>query len=126
MKNNICKLAISDLRVWVHLGYGKEEKHNPQLVSIDVEIIFNKHPPAVETDQLDDTLCYLKAVESIQALTQKNRFNLIENLGAKVHEAIYNTIKIENHNLYNVNVVVKKMSPPVPGVHGFVSFSYGG
>lgn len=126
MKNNICKLSISDLRVWVHLGCGEEEKHHPQLVSIDIEIHFNKQTMAIKTDQLDDTICYLKAVESIQALAQTNRFNLIESLGAKIYDVIYNTIKTEDRDLYSINVVVKKMSPPVPGIHGYVSFSYGG
>jgi len=35
-----CNLLISDLRLWVHLGYSAEEKYHSQLVSVNIDFTF--------------------------------------------------------------------------------------
>lgn len=120
------QLTISDLRVWVHLGCSEQEKHHPQPVSIDIQVNFKQHPEAIYTDSLEDAFCYLKASELIQAALKERQFNLIEYLAAFVHDTIYQAM-IEGSQLrMDLVVTVKKLSPPVPGVHGGVSFVYAG
>ena len=90
------------------------------MVSFNIDINFKTPPIATKTDKLEDTVCYLQIVQSIKKLCHNKRFNLIESLAYDV----YNTI-ILNHNT-EAKVTVHKLSPPVPGIHGGVMFTYSG
>ncbi len=114
------------MRVWAHLGCSEEEKLHPQLISITLEFHFNSPPLGMRTDRLEDTLCYLKTVENVQILIQNKRFNLIEHLANSIYEVISDLVKTENQDLLALKVIVHKVAPPVPGVHGGVSFSCSG
>lgn len=83
-------------------------------------------PKGTVTDQLDDTVCYLKLVQAIQNLCQKKRFNLIEHLGYDVHQVVTTLLKDHSQNVADLKVTVRKIAPPVPGVHGGVTFTYAG
>lgn len=51
-KKHLCNLLISDLRVWVNLGYRAEERFYPQLVSINIDFTFKSPPLGLTPDQL--------------------------------------------------------------------------
>ena len=124
--NSPCILSIHDLRIWIHLGCGEAEKQNAQLVSFNIELSFKTPPEGIRTDDLNDTVCYLEITKKIQDLCQSKRFNLIEHL---VHEVRQETISLLNdkpHNIADLKITVHKLAPPVPGVHGGVTFSYAG
>jgi len=82
------KLIIADLRLWVHLGWGEEEKLYPQMVSIDIEVIFKNPPKAITTDYLEDTICYAQLVQKVREVCAGGRFNLIERLVGDIHDAL--------------------------------------
>lgn len=117
-------LTVTDLRTWVHLGCGEEEKHHPQLVSITLLFAFAQPPLGVKTDQLSDTVCYLKTVEAIQQFVENNRFNLIEHLAGSIHHQVCTLVAATNTSLTSLKVTICKVAPPVPGIHGGVSFTY--
>ena len=119
-------LLISDLRCWVHLGCGDEEKFHPQMVKIDLEFFFKYPPKAMLTDDLNDTVCYLKSARSIQDLCSKKRFNLIEHLACDIHNTISGMLGDASSMVSSLKVSVCKASPPVPGVHGGVQAIYCG
>ena len=119
-----CKLSINDLRLWIHLGCGPEEKVNPQQVSVDIDFFFDKAPLGIETDNLEDTLCYLKIVEAIQALVKQKTFNLIEHVVGCIHKVIHAELSSRKSAGVNYEVAVRKVAPPAPGVYGGVTFSY--
>ncbi|WP_264337723.1 dihydroneopterin aldolase [Wolbachia endosymbiont (group B) of Dolichovespula media] len=119
-----CNLLISDLRLWVHLGCSAEEKSSPQLVSIDVDFTFKSPPSGHTTDQLKDTICYLEVVQNIQSLVQGKQFKLIEHLTHEIYRAINNLLLRKKHIISSVRVTTHKITPPVPGVHGGVFFTY--
>lgn len=121
---NDCKLVISDLRIWLHLGCGEEEKYHPQLVHFDIELIFHAPPKGMASDQLVDTVCYVDIVSEIQALCKSKPFNLIEHLVQCVHEDICNTLGDKKEAIALINITVNKIGAPVPGVHGGVHFNY--
>ncbi len=123
-KATLCKLFISDLRIWVHLGCSAEEKHHPQLINLSIEFTFSSPPLGLVTDQLEDTICYLETVQHIQNLCQNKQFNLIEYLTSDVHRAIDEMLGAKRESLSLIKVRVHKMAPPVPGVHGGVHFTY--
>lgn len=112
------------MRIWVHLGCTSEEKYNSQLVSIDIHFLFSSPPPGVQTDCLNDTVCYLKIVELIQALVKKKSFNLVEHLTSQIYEITYQHLLDLRWKDITLAVSVNKVSPPVPGIHGGVTFSY--
>jgi dihydroneopterin aldolase len=114
------KLSIHDLRLWVHLGCGHEERHHPQKMSITVDVYFNNCPKGAKTDNLNDTACYLQTVNTIIMLAQNQHFHLIEHLAQSIHQAIINHLSLADA----VSVTVLKMAPPVQHVHGGISFTY--
>ena len=117
---------IADLRIWVHLGCSEQEKYNPQLVSFTLEFNFKSSPKAVASDQLDDTICYFEIAECVKKLCQQKQFNLIEHLTAEVYIAIEKELGAKRNLISHFDVTLSKLHPPIPGVHGGVSFSYTG
>jgi hypothetical protein len=49
--NKLLKLSILDLRIWVHLGCTEQEKFNPQLVSLNIELYFKSLPEGARNDK---------------------------------------------------------------------------
>ncbi|MDX5495748.1 MULTISPECIES: dihydroneopterin aldolase [unclassified Wolbachia] len=119
-----CNLLISDLRLWVHLGCSAEEKFHSQLVSVNIDFTFKSPPLGLTTDRLEDTICYLEVVQSIQSLVQSKQFNLIEHLTHDIYRAINNLLVQKKHIISSIRVTAHKVAPPVPGVHGGVLFTY--
>jgi dihydroneopterin aldolase len=119
-----CNLLISDLRLWVHLGCSAEEKFHSQLVSVNIDFTFKSSPLGLTTDRLEDTICYLEVVQSIQSLVQSKQFNLIEHLTHDIYRAINNLLVQKKHIISSIRVTTDKVAPPVPGVHGGVLFTY--
>jgi dihydroneopterin aldolase len=119
-----CNLLISDLRLWVHLGCSAEEKFHSQLVSVNIDFTFKSSPLGLTTDRLEDTICYLEVVQSIQSLVQSKQFNLIEHLTHDIYRAINNLLVQKKHIISSIRVTTHKVAPPVPGVHGGVLFTH--
>ncbi len=118
------KLTVSDLRLWVHLGCSPEEKARLQEISVEVSFSFGILPAGVKTDALQDTFCYAEMVGYIQhALTKHQPFNLVEHLAGCLYATIYRRLLEENFNQVLVQVTVNKLAPPVPCIHGGVSFT---
>jgi dihydroneopterin aldolase len=118
------KLSIFDLRIWVHLGCSEQEKFHPQLVSFDIDLIFKTIPNAVITDKLEETICYLGIAEKVKSLCKNKYFNLIEHLSYNIYKVINESLNENRLFIELINVTTKKISPPVPGINGGVSFSY--
>ncbi|MDG7052442.1 MAG: dihydroneopterin aldolase [Wolbachia endosymbiont of Alcedoecus sp.] len=120
----LCNLLIRDLRIWVHLGCSTEEKFHSQLVSINVDFTFQSPPVGFITDRLEDTICYLEVVQSIQSLAQSKQFNLIEHFTRDVYIIISKLLMQKRHTISSIRVATHKVAPPVPDVHGGVLFTY--
>ncbi|QKX02217.1 dihydroneopterin aldolase [Wolbachia endosymbiont of Dirofilaria (Dirofilaria) immitis] len=120
----LCNLFIQDLRLWIHLGCGIEEKFNLQLVSISIDFIFKSPPLGFITDQLGDTICYLEVVQNIKSLVQNKQFNLIEHFNHDICVTVSNLVMQKKHIISSIKVVTHKVVPPVPDVHGGVVFTY--
>jgi dihydroneopterin aldolase len=123
-KRHVSELIISDLRLWVHLGCGEEEKYHVQPISVTIQILLPTPPVGIKTDVLADTFCYLQAVETIKAVIKKESFNLIEHLTGRIYAAVHQNLAKEGYTEATLTVTVNKMSPPVPDIHGGVSFRY--
>jgi dihydroneopterin aldolase len=120
------ELKITDLRLWVHLGCSVEERANPQAVSISASFVFPAAPDGAYTDLISDSICYRRAVELIQETVEDKEFNLIEHLTIRIYDTLLNYINEVRYNNLQIKVVATKISPPIPGLYGGVSFSYSG
>lgn len=123
MSNNSSNLTISDLKLWIHLGCSDQEKYHPQLVSFDILIDFFQNPQAVLSDKLEDSVCYANITNIVKETISNKKYNLIEYLAANTYDEI---IKHTGNKEISLTVTVKKLSPPVKDIHGYVSFTYKG
>lgn len=124
--DNSCKLTISDLRLWVHLGCSEQEKYYPQCVAFNVSITFSKNLKALSSDNLYDGFCYAKATKLLKESLAKKRYNLIEYLASDVYNILQSSLKKLGFTDSSLSVTVTKLSPPVSDIHGGVSFTYNG
>ncbi len=78
----------------------------------------------MQTDRLSDTVCYFKAIELIQNLVKERSFDLIEHLTGNIYEMLYRYLMDLQRKDIALKIQINKVSPPVEGIHGGVSFSY--
>ena len=122
-----CHLNLADFRLQVHLGVSEQEKINTQPISISVQIYFTQAPQGLITDQLADTFCYFAMTQNIKAfVSQHEPFNLIEHLGAGIYACIYRDLLEQGFTDTKLEVSVKKLAPPIAGLHGGVTLTYCG
>ena len=124
MKQETCTLSINDLRIWVSLGCGSQEKFNPQLVSIQINLVFKQLPKGAKTDRIKDTVCYSEIVTDIQKFCQEKQFDLIEYLTNEISKTIIQTLGTKKDSIDIIKITISKVSPPVAGVHGGVALTY--
>lgn len=124
--NSLSKLIISDLRLWVHLGCSQQERHHAQCVSFDICITFPENPKATASDDLNDGFCYAQATDLIKEAIESKSYNMIEHLATYVHNILHTSLKQKGFSDAYSSVTVVKLSPPVPNIHGGVSFTYCG
>jgi len=122
--DKLFKLSILDLRIWVHLGCSDQEKFNPQLVSLDIELYFKSLPEGATSDKLEETVCYSQLVLNVKSFCQNRKFNLIEYLTAEIYKVVEESLNPHRSLIASIKVTGHKMSPPVPDIHGGVTFTY--
>lgn len=115
------ELNFERLRLLVRLGWGEEERRFPQPIDLSFTIRFANPPSACETDELVDTTCYFKISEAVKVYCAERSFNLIEALGRQLHSVIRQQLPSDAQLL----VKVTKVFPPIAGLTGGVTFSYG-
>lgn len=115
------ELRFEKLRLLVRLGWGDEERRVPQPIDLSITIKFETPPAACETDHLDDTICYAKLSEAAREYCAERSFNLIERLGAQLFKVLREQLPSQAY----LRVEVTKVSPPIAGLHGGATFTYG-
>ena len=112
------------MRIWVHLGCTEQEKFNPQLVSLNIELYFKSLPEGARNDKLEGTVCYAALVQKVKSFCRNRQFNLIEHLTAEIYQVVKDSLKQHRSLVTFIGVTGHKMSPPVPDIHGGVTFTY--
>ncbi len=112
------KLVISDLKVWVHLGFSPEERYESQLVSIDVHLYFSND------ELINNILSYAKIVQYIKTMAESKPFNFMDHLTATLHEGIKNLLSVEfkyskasGLSFFSIEVNGRRLDPPMPEEH---------
>lgn len=82
------KILIENLKVITGIGISREEREQYQeiLMNIECEVDFSR---AMVTDSIDDTVDYRKLAETIRDFCKKHSFHLLEKLGGKLLELLF-------------------------------------
>lgn len=82
-----CSLEIKGLRLRTIIGVLEEERVSKQEVELDIKINLDLIP-ALESDNLQDTVDYALLTEKISFIVENSSFNLIESLGHTILKEI--------------------------------------
>jgi len=110
------KIIIKGLKLFAYHGVNPEEKQNGQNFVLDAKL-YVPLKAAGQSDALDDTVNYAKAVKLITAVFSANSYDLIEKAAAKVAESLLEQFpKIEQ-----VDITLKKPEAPVKAEFEYVA-----
>ena len=85
---------------------------------------FQAPPVGVINDNLEDTVCYSRLVKNIKNFCRDKKFNLVEHLTAEIYKVVNESLQQNRSLVTSINVTTHKISPPVPDIHGGVTFTY--
>jgi len=90
-------------------GVSKAERETGRRFEVDCELEVDiAH--AAETDKLADTVNYTAVYDAVEEIVQRNRFNLLETVAARIAHTL-----ILRFAPKRVIVRVRKRIPPIPG-----------
>ncbi len=113
-------ISLNDLRVYINLGVGEDERKNVQEVNISFQFLSKEQPRGCITDDINDTVCYHKISETIKNYCGNKEFKLLEFLC----NGLYNEIKKITPPAMKIWVKVEKCKPPIDNLIGATSFEY--
>lgn len=113
-------LSINGLQLSVFLGVYPEELLKKQLVKVDLKLQFLEKPKACLTDNLDDTYCYDRLVQTLKSQFNERRFKLIEYLTHELYLMLKNYF--DQKALVFVRITKK---PPIDALSDGVTFEFG-
>ncbi|HOJ59259.1 MAG TPA: dihydroneopterin aldolase [bacterium] len=108
------RIYLEDVVVTVRVGAGKRERGQPQPIRFSIVMDCDLQA-AGRSDQLTDTLNYVKAYETLVRVAQSRPFALLEALCERVAEELL-ALKAEA-----VLVKASKERNPIPGMQGRVA-----
>ncbi|NLB17739.1 MAG: 2-amino-4-hydroxy-6-hydroxymethyldihydropteridine diphosphokinase [Syntrophomonadaceae bacterium] len=103
------QIILDGLEFWGCHGITAEEKSQPQ--PFEVELVLGRDlSRAGRTDSIDDTVDYSRVFADICFIVEKESFNLLERLAARIAEHVLGYDKV-----IMARVTVKKLKPPIAG-----------
>jgi 7,8-dihydroneopterin aldolase/epimerase/oxygenase len=106
------KLLLEDVRFFGYHGVSKAEQSVGVWFSVDAEMALDLEPAAV-SDDVRATVDYGEVARRIVEVGSAGRVNLIERLAGLITEAL-----LREFPTPRVRVRVRKMTPPLGGIHG--------
>jgi len=112
-------MTLHQLEIETYLGWGEQERSQPQKIRVDIRLGFTIPPLACRNDELADTICYHRLITQLKQYLANRSFRLIEYLGREIYQFIKST-----HPQQLVSIRVHK-HPPMADIIEGVSFHYG-
>ncbi|MDR1910251.1 MAG: dihydroneopterin aldolase [Holosporales bacterium] len=116
MKGELC---IRRYRTRAILGYYPHECTQPREVLVTVILRWAKPPPACQTDDLRDAICYEALLKTVDNVLRERSFFLVEKLTCFLYETIrsfvVSTEKVQGEDI-SLQVEIIKPNPPIEGV----------
>lgn len=113
-------LRINNLELNLNLGWRSKERSEEQAVLLNMIIRFPKPPQACITDNLDDTTCYAKLIETIRHQISPKNYRLLEHLSAEIYDIAKKYFPHDS----KITVSLTKY-PRIGGLRDGVTFDYG-
>lgn len=114
-------LSLNGLKIPVRIGYGEEERKNPQTIRFDVRVRFSTLPKGCTSDDLQDTLCYDEIAQKIRRVSTRQEYRLIERLAWDCYLLLRETMPADS----SLGIRVTKEIPPIEGLTEGASFCVG-
>lgn len=113
------KLNVKGLKIFAHHGAIPQEQELGQKFEVDLEILYEALR-AHSTDNIEDTLNYVKVIKEVEETVKSTRFRLLESLA---HQ-IANRLMAKFEKIKKVKVSVRKISVPLDGILDHVEISF--
>lgn len=107
-------IVLRDIRFSGYCGVTENERHRSQWISIDLDLVCSTQR-ALTSDDLADTVDYARVVSRVQEVGTRRPVHLLEALAHEISEALLSEFPIAS-----LRILVKKVAPPIPNVHGSV------
>jgi FolB domain-containing protein len=114
------RLELKDWQLNVFLGCHDWEQLQPQLVSIDINLIYAQAPLGCQSDNLKETNCYASLLNNLSKHLHLQKFNLIEHLAYKIYSLCKEFILTDD----KISIKITKQLPQLNLRQG-ASFYYG-
>lgn len=108
------RIVLANMEFQVRVGAGDEERNEPQLIQMDVEISTDLQP-AGQSDDLATTVDYGEVYRHCRELVESRTFNLLE----AIAEAIATDLLAGFTRTKSVTVRVRKPGVPIDGILDF-------
>ena len=112
------KITIKNLKLFAYHGVNPEEKENGQNFYIDLNYFLDLSLPC-ESDNVDDTVSYAKAVKIIQKVFTECSYDLIEKAAQKVCDALFESFE----SIKKIEITLKKPEAPVKAEFDYMAVS---
>ncbi len=86
------KIFLDRLEVFARIGCTEEERAFPQRMELDIEVSLDTSS-AVNSDKLDDTVCYLAIAEKINAMCRSGSWALVERFSEDAVGALFKSFQ---------------------------------
>lgn len=106
------KIFLEDVRFYGHHGVTSAQQTVGAWFSVDVELALDLAPAGL-SDDLRATVDYGEVAQRVVEIGTKERVNLLERLAALLAEGLLREFPAQA-----VRVRVRKLTPPMEGVHG--------
>jgi dihydroneopterin aldolase len=108
MKNDI--IRINNMIFYAHHGYYKAERELGQRFELDVEL-HTSFDRAMMTDELHDTINFEDVFEEIQNVFANTKFALLETVGGKIIERLFEKFRVSA-----IRLRIRKPQVPIRGI----------
>lgn len=116
------KLQLQDFEVWVFLGCSREEQELSQPVHFNLDIDFEDSVSGSKTDQLEETVDYVKLASIIKIVATEKKFQLVEHLSFQCFTGVLEYLKSRNIKA-KLKLSVKKIRVPIENLKNGVVFT---
>ncbi len=116
------KLQLQDFEVWVFLGCSREEQELSQPVHFNLDIDFEDSVSGSKTDQLEETVDYVKLASIIKIVATEKKFQLVEHLSFQCFTGVLEYLKSRNIKV-KLKLSVKKIRVPIENLKNGVVFT---
>lgn len=108
-------IKVTGIRSYGYTGYLPEEQVLGQWFEVDLTLWLDL-TPAAESDKIEDTFDYRKAIFLVKETIKNSKFALIEKLVETIAEQILNLNKVTQ-----VRVQLSKLAAPIPDFSGKIT-----